>query len=598
MMTADDQKNLVLRRILRFLGSVQLAVPVLIFVAIAMAWGTYLESTQNSTVSRATVYGSWWFMALMVLICVSLIFAVVNRYPWKRKHVGFITVHAGLVLLIGGSFWSLVGRIEGHLTLEEGTAGDQIETDKEVLELAEFNAGVSSVVGTAPAPMGETSLKLGPLDVRVVERWDNCQEVNYVANDAPDTLRAFEISGNPTASEGDWVADEAKAGGAPTLEGMVLRVLPDGADWTPPAAPAKSSTGFVLIMGDKQFPVGEVGSETVPGWKVVSINKYANATVANGQLSDGGPEKNPAVEVTVSNGQGSVERHTWFEKFPDMVLAKTIEGTAKTEARLTASAAARRVETLVMYGPIAAPKFGYIGLDGGGRVLTTPPTLPCVIEVGSHKVRVLRQYSNARAAVRFEKAPTATERRPALVLKLGGQDETLVLAWKQFEPLKGMGGNKLLRFGPQMVRLPFSVKLNDFRKTDYPGTEMAMSYESDVVITTPGVGDQPYLIHMNTPYAHSPWKVYQSGFLSEKVSVFSVMRDPGLPLTYAGSIVLCLGIFATFFVRPLSAGHPGIPAPTLLPERESQHVQSAPTAGSAAAAPAPDAHGDAVCAGG
>ncbi len=101
-----------------------MAVPVLGLVALALAWGTYLESTQGTKVSRATVYGAWWFVGLMGLICVSLVFAVVTRYPWRRKHVGFITVHAGLIILIVGGFWSLVGRLEGHVTLEEGTASN------------------------------------------------------------------------------------------------------------------------------------------------------------------------------------------------------------------------------------------------------------------------------------------------------------------------------------------------------------------------------------------------------------------------------------------------------------------------------------------
>ena len=90
-------------RIALFLGSVRLAVPVIAFVAVEMAWGTYLESTQNAKVARAAVYVSWWFVSLMALVCVSLVFAVITRYPWKRRHVGFITVHAGLLLLMAGS---------------------------------------------------------------------------------------------------------------------------------------------------------------------------------------------------------------------------------------------------------------------------------------------------------------------------------------------------------------------------------------------------------------------------------------------------------------------------------------------------------------
>jgi hypothetical protein len=570
MRSSEGRGKQLAKRFVRFLGSIQLAVPVMIFVAIAMAWGTYLESTQNSAVSRANVYGSWWFMALMGLICVSLVFAVVNRYPWKRKHIGFITVHAGLVILIVGSFWSMVGRIEGHLTLEEGTKGDQIETEREVVELAEFNMGQSTIIGTAAAPSGAGSLRLGPMALEVLERWDNCREVQYVANDAREPLRAIELSGNPTATEGDWVAEEAKAGGAPTLEGMTIRVLADGADWTPPAAPVKSPTGFVFMVGEQEFPLGEVGAEAMPGWRVVSVQRFERATVSGGKISEGGAEVNPAIEVVISDGKGTSERHSSFKNFPDMVLFKAMEGQAKSGGRLTVASASRRAETLVVFGPVAAAKFGYVGPDGAGRVLDGAG-LPRVLELGSHRVRVLKQFDRARAAVRFERAPSAGDRRPALVVRVAGRPDPVVLAWKAFESVP-TSANQLLRFGPQMVRLPFAVTLKDFRKTDYPGTEMAMAYESEVVISREGQADEPHLIHMNSPFAAAPWKVYQSGFIGEKVSVFSVMRDPGLPLTYLGSVVLCVGIVLTFFVRPTSSGHPGIPAPSFIPERKGHHA--------------------------
>lgn len=86
-----------------------------------------------------------------------------------------------------------------------------------------------------------------------------------------------------------------------------------------------------------------------------------------------------------------------------------------------------------------------------------------------------------------------------------------------------------------------------------------MAYESDVGIVEDGKAEVPYRIYMNHPYKHGPWKVYQSGFMGDRTSIFSVMHDPGLPLTYIASIVLCVGVVITFYSRSLSWGHPGIP---------------------------------------
>ena len=42
--------------------------------------------------------------------------------------------------------------------------------------------------------------------------------------------------------------------------------------------------------------------------------------------------------------------------------------------------------------------------------------------------------------------------------------------------------SKKLSFGPNGVDLPFKVQLKDFRKIDYPNTNRAMEYESDVIV--------------------------------------------------------------------------------------------------------------------
>ncbi|MFO0832614.1 MAG: cytochrome c biogenesis protein ResB [Phycisphaerales bacterium] len=544
-----------------FLGSIQLAVPVMVAVAIAMAWGTYLESRHNVQVSRATVYGSWWFIVLMALICVSLVFAVVTRYPWKRKHVGFITVHTGLVMLIAGGFWSLFGRIEGHIGLDEGASSNLLETDREILALSEFKSANEQALAEVTAPHGPASLTLAGLQVKVTDFWDNCTQEQYVANDAPQPFRAVELTLGPANPPGQWVGEEARGGAAATVDGVTVRVLADGADWTPPSAPA--GTDYFFTHGGKQFPVPRPGEEVFPGWKAASVQRFTKATVADGVLTDSGTQENPAIEVTITNGQGTTERHRCFRNFPDMVMTSVLEGSARSDATLGATPAIKLQEVLTIYGPVASPRVGYTDYRGNGRELPTSGD-GRTYEAGKHRFVILNQYANARSATRLVRAPMGPDRRPALVLDLPGRATPAIVPWKGFETLTDPSGRTLLvSYGPKFVELPFTIHLKDFRKMDYPGTEMAMAYESEVLITSPGAADTPFLIHMNSPYAAYPWKVYQSGFAGESTSIFSVMRDPGLKATYLGSAVLCVGIFLTFFSRSFSWGHPGIPAPHL-----------------------------------
>lgn len=563
-------------RVVRFLGSLQLAVPVLFFVAAALAWGTYIESTQNVKVARAMVYGSWWFLGLMGLVCVSLVFAVVVRYPWKRRHVGFMTVHASLVALIFGGFWSLFSRIEGHLLLEEGMTDSAIELEEEVLELQEVQAGKFSSRGTIPAPDAPGTVTVGSKPIELVAKWPNIREEQFGANDGPEPFRAIEVAIDADAPAGDWIGEESKSGGMSALRGLRIRVLADGATWEPPAPQPAVEPGFVFVVGEDRRPLGAEGDEAVPGWKIASVRRFDRATVSGGGLTENASgDSNPAVDVVITDGKGSSERHTAFLNFPEMVLARAVEGTAKSGARLTSTRAADSGESFVVFGPVSSPKYGYTGPDGASRILESPPTLPASFNLGDRQVKVLRQVARARTATRFVEAPLASERRPAWVVRVPGSAETIVVPWKGPTPVPALGATTLLRFGPRTVPLPFSVKLNDFRKSDYPGTEMAMAYESDVVISKPGQPELPYRIFMNNPYASAPWKVYQSGFMGENVSVFSVMKDPGLPLTYIASAGLCIGIFLTFYSRSLSWGHPGIPIE--FDQKEPVHGTSRPS---------------------
>lgn len=539
-----------------WLGSVQLAVPVLILVAVALAIGTYLESAHNVRVARAVVYGSWWFVGLMALVCVSLVFAVVTRFPWKRRHIGFITVHAGLVTLIVGGFWSMFGRVEGQLGLTEGASGDSIETPEEQIELLRHDGGQFTTLGVAPVRSGAASV--GGVRVQVLERWDHCTEEETVTDDAPMEFRAVLVSTHAGA-EPIWVGDEAKAGGAPAIHGIRVRVLSDGATWTPPTPPASGEGGYVFLAGESRVPLSAEGDEALPGWRIVSIRRFARATVATEGLTESpsGPE-NPAVDVVIEDGKGSSERHTAFEQFPDVVLNRPLSGDARSGARL-APAGAREPESLVVFGTIDRPRVGYVGTDGRGVELNAPTTLPWTAEAGGRRVQIVRQFARARGSSRVVRAATIKDSRPALVLRVGDATDLVVAPWKGTVPLGTSG--QMIRYGPRMVPIPFSVRLADFRKVDYPGTDMAMAYESDVAIMFPGQPETPFRIFMNNPYIHGPWRVYQSGFVGETFSIFSVMRDPGIPLTYAGAIVLCVGIVITFYSRSLSWGHPGIPIP-------------------------------------
>jgi hypothetical protein len=343
-----------------------------------------------------------------------------------------------------------------------------------------------------------------------------------------------------------------------------VHVLPAGQAWVNKQSTA---SGYIFVAGDKEVPLGAEGTEVVAGWKIESFRRLSRAMVTGAGLEDaaGGPE-NPAVEVTITDEKGSREQHRAFSNFPDMVMGKPLGGDARSGLKLISRAPDAGGEALFVYGTPPALKVAYIGADGRVQEFESAGGFPWTVQAGPRTITIFNQLTHARAASRLVQAPKGAENRPALLVRLADMsaDDAIPLLWRQPTPLpipvpEGQDP-VMVRFGPRLVALPFTIRLTEFRKKDYPGTDMAMSYESDVNVTLGDGSNKPATISMNEPFKGAGWKVYQSGFIGSDVSVFSIMKDPGLPLTYVGCIGLCIGIVLTFYSRPLSTGHPGIPA--------------------------------------
>ena len=532
-------------------GGLRFAIPVMLLVAAALAVATYLDSTLGARAAARWVYGSGWFIALMALVCVSLVCAVVTRYPWRRRHVGFITVHAGLIVIIVGGFWSLLGRVEGQMRLFEGVSATEFEINTYRLELLDAKGATVDAVSADERVHG--ALPVGGLDLRVVEHWANSAEEEFVADDAPEPLRAFEITTGTETGKGIWLAESPGAGKPAFLGGLGVRVLGAAENWTPPPVP--DADGYVFVTGDTRRPLPAEGGEVVDGWTVSSLRRFRSAMVdANGQLEENeSGEPNPAVEVRIINRRGSIERHIVFDRFPDMTLGRLLEGDTVSGAQLRF--AGPGVESLVLFGAPPNISAAYTAADGSVERFECDGTLPWTFRPGDRDFTILGQATHARKATRIVEAPPAGSTRPALVLRVDG-GEPFPIRWKSPAPVPGTA--QALLFGPRRVAVPFEVRLVDFRKADYPGTTTAMAYESEVAITTPDGQSRQRTISMNNPYAYADWKLYQSGFQGDNVSIFSVMKDPGLPVTYAGCVILCVGICVTFYSRTFSTPHPGI----------------------------------------
>ncbi len=110
-----------------------------------------------------------------------------------------------------------------------------------------------------------------------------------------------------------------------------------------------------------------------------------------------------------------------------------------------------------------------------------------------------------------------------------------------------------IAYGSKVFHLPFGLNLIDFRIDRYPGSMKPSGFTSDVIVTDrEAVLEKPHSIFMNHILRYRGYRFYQSSYDEDEMgTVLSVSRDPGMLPTYAGYVLLALGLVVNLF-RPKS----------------------------------------------
>lgn len=107
-------------------------------------------------------------------------------------------------------------------------------------------------------------------------------------------------------------------------------------------------------------------------------------------------------------------------------------------------------------------------------------------------------------------------------------------------------------YGAKPIRLPFSVKCKDFIFDTYPGTEMPMSYRSEVTVFDDRNNlVEDHSIFMNNVLDYSGFRFFQSSFDPDRKGTrLSVNHDFwGTWVTYIGYILLGIGFFLALIMK-------------------------------------------------
>ncbi len=109
-----------MRQLFSLLGSMKTMVALMLIFAISIGYATFMENDYGTTTAKAEVYNATWFELLLVLLCVNLIYNMIQfKMYQKHKFLVFLFHISFLVILIGAAVTRYVG-YEGTMHIREG----------------------------------------------------------------------------------------------------------------------------------------------------------------------------------------------------------------------------------------------------------------------------------------------------------------------------------------------------------------------------------------------------------------------------------------------------------------------------------------------
>jgi len=555
-------------KVIRFLGSIRLAVPLLAAIAIILIGATFYESNVGSATVQREIYKSAWFGGLMFLLAVNLGISTLSRYPWRGpRKVGFAITHWGLIIIIAGSAAVIHLSTEGMLLVRTDSGpGGQIRVEGDLIEVVspdqvrqQTDIFIKPDGSVYPAQFGGLSLQgYSENAIKTVQFVEGGDAENLAIK-----LRLHSDRMGQTLER--WLAASPMGYGQMDIGPAHLELVQaaERAELAQFLAPPQRSQGVYgdLILGNRTIDVEKSLGQTLQlrdGVAVELVNVWPDFRLSAGQPTSASKAfRNPAVQVNLS--QGSVqERWFIFSKpgLPPVRSGNTIALEASYSAPTEATSDYFRIidtpNHQLFYAALSSKGFksGELHPDD----VVTPGWADFQISLAQQldHAQVQRQVVPMTPVA---EGAVANEGSPALQVAAGGQD--FWLPWGEPMALETDKGDYFAAFSPKLLQLPFYVTLNDFIVERNEGSESVAMWTSQVTLFDPKTDTAVQRsVWMNHPTWFRGWKLAQASWNPGdlKQSTLQLKREPWwvTALTWIGSLMVVVGV-ATMFYGPALA---------------------------------------------
>lgn len=601
-MISERQRNSVFWQIVHILGSLKLALLLLFTIALACAAATFAESNFNTKIAQVYIYKNPLFTLWLVVLCVNLFCVTLTRWPWQRRHAGFIITHYGIITLLIGA---MIGRATGYeafITLNKGEAPKSILSSNDPILFVENPH--TGLIGTVPfeaevSPPTPSRPRIFPVEGAgmeiVVDQYSEKLSVfNDILDDpllglAPGVSLRLSSAAMKQSLDVPLIMQN-KDGASFDMFGLAkiewLEKLPPPPDPKAPARakPATYRESQMVFARQPGIPVVHNTSGTPSGYRFTLLPKSngpgfdleivfpdSRRQVVDLQqaLKKPVPGQQAPTEIVVARYWPDLRmvdgKPVSVSDEPNNPAALvTFSGiledpSAKTPRLLLAPLDADRVRYQFRRGPTVTSEGE---LARGTRLPTGWNDWTVELKNFSPRARMVSvaRESTADSPVGGELVPGlrfyfrssgGKSSEPRWIAK--GTSDTLVL------------GDKRVRvgYGNRIIPIPFGVSLADFQVPRDEGTSTPANFISSIRFH-PADSSAPISARseMNFPasYPEGLWgqftgfthKFSQAGWNPQNLNetTLQVLHDPGWSLKWIGSLMICGGIFTMFYLKP------------------------------------------------
>lgn len=608
----NRRRNSTLWQFIHMLGSLHLAMVLLITIPVACAVATFYESKFTSQVAQAYVYKSPWFLFWLAVLCINLFAVTLTRWPWRRRHIGFVITHYGIIILLVGAAVGQKLGFEASVTLHtthEPTS--QLVINRTILQVQDDSGPMAY---TIPLPV-ETSRPTEKRP-RAFPLLDGSLEL-VIDQYAEELDEATELIDSPLPGGGAGVALELHSSmmaqsvpvnlvaipaelskndffGRAQME--IVAALPDRSGTEPPekafretqmvferfepVITARELGGAARLSGIKVALVFDREAEGSPGHVLVQtasghrevfeleqsigrpITLHDDGTRLlikefwpDMELKDGKPVtlsrelKNPVILITLEND--GTEEKPLLEIAPDPAVEKGILWQMSRGGYVYASGKAVEGEEFSLGWADWAAKINKTSVNAMLKPRITPA------EPGSGGGSVMGMAAERAPGVRGYLVNRSTGARGEPAWIPSGRGVTLRVGER----------TAFVGFGLAVFKLPFTVQLLSFEVPLNEGTNKPSDYRSIVRFDDRINGKSAEsLVHMNHPasFPEGFWRVVmgtnykfsQANWNPKDLNetTLQVLHDPGWPLKWVGSLLICVGITIMFYIKPGGSG--------------------------------------------